>query len=341
MKYIVQAVVLPALCFTLCAETAGRVQLTVTNRAGQPIKGASITLERTDITWSKTIVTNDQGLALQVGLAPKDFVVTVKAEGYAGVKASERVPVGESLVKTYVLLTAAEARNEAPAAVAANTDDPLEVKRAEGSTAYYAAMGLYNEQKFAEALPLMETAHKNLTEAAAGLKDEKAKTDLKAWMPALERVYGVVLAEAAKNDPAKAALATEAEPYLLTALAKNPKDQPVILALVAVGKVTQDPERMKKYQAMLDTLIGPRPEVAYNEAVAKHNAGDEAGAKVALDKAIAMDPKYSESYYLLGVVQFSLGNPKAAKDAFRKYLELDPKGKKAGEVKEFLKELGK
>jgi len=341
MKYIVQAVVLPAICFTLCAETAGRLQVTVTNRAGQPVKGASIIMERTDITWSKTIVTNDRGLALQVGLAPKDYNVTVRCEGYAGLKVSETIPVGESLVRTYVLLTQAEARAEAPAVVAAASDDPLEIKRAEGSTAFYAAVALVNEQKFKEALPLLQTAYKNLTEAAAGLKDEKAKTDLQGWLPTLERVYGIVMAEVAKNDPAQAALATEAEPLLLRALEKNPKDQSVIVGLVAVGKVSQDPERMKKYQALLDAIIGPRPELAYNDAVAKHNAGDEAGAKVALDKAIAMDPRFSESYYLLGVVQFSLGNAKAAKEAFRKYLEIDPRGKKSGEVKEFLKELGK
>lgn len=341
MKNIVLAVVLPAICITLVAETAGRVQFTVTNREGKPIQGATILLERTDITWTKTITTNSKGLALQVGLAPKDFNVSVKAEGYVGLKSTETVPVGESLVKTFVLLTTAEARTEAPSAAAANSNDPVDAKRAEGSEAFYAAMNLYNEQKFTEALPLIEKAFKDLTEAATTLKDEKAKAELQAWLPTLERVYGVVLAEVAKDDPALAGKATLAEPYLLRALERNPQDKPIIVALVAVGKATQDPERIKKYNALLDAVMGPRPETAYNEAVAKHNAGDEAGAKLALDKAIATDPKFSESYYLLGVVQFSLGNSKAAKEAFRKYLELDPKGKKAAEVKEFLKELGK
>jgi TolA-binding protein len=70
--------------------------------------------------------------------------------------------------------------------------------------------------------------------------------------------------------------------------------------------------------------------------VAVFNAGDMKAAKDLLNKAIATDPKFPDSYYLLGMVEYGLTNLKGTKEAFLKYLEIAPTGKKAAEVKEML-----
>jgi tetratricopeptide (TPR) repeat protein len=313
----------------------------VNNKAGAPIKGAKVVMERTEITWTKTLTTNDKGVALQVGLEPKDFRVTISADGYGTLHSTEKVPVGEVLARTFVLLTPDETRAAAKTEGMPADVDPNMAKQAEGSDAYNQGIHFYNEQNFTAALPHLEIAYKNLAEAAANMKDATAKADLESKLPNIERVYAISMAEAAKGDDTKVDQAKQAEPMLVKALERNPKDSSVVTALLDVAAAKKDAEMTKKYQAMMDAIIGPRPELAYNDAVVKHNAGDEAGAKLFLDKAIAMDPKFSDSYYLLGVVQFSLTHVKEAKEAFRKYLEIDPKGKKSAEVKEFLKELGK
>ena len=187
----------------------------------------------------------------------------------------------------------------------------------------------------------MDTAVANLKEAAANMKDAEGKAKLEGNLPMVERVYGIVLAEVAKADPTRTDLVTKAEPILVKALERNPKDQNVVASLLQLAAVKKDEAMTAKYQAIMDALIGPRPELAYNDAVTKQTAGDNAGAKVSLQKAIKIDPKFTDSYYLMGVVEFSLGDVKAAKAAFRHYQEVAPTGKHAGEVKEFLKELGK
>ena len=341
MKNTMLALVLPALCMTLAAETSGRINFTIMNTAKAPIKNAKVLVERTEITWSKTLVTNDKGVVIQVGLEPKEFNFTVTAEGYQSVNFKEKVPLADVLSKTVTLLTPEEARAAAKASGAPVAADPNEAKESAGSEAYNSAIALYKEQKFDEALPLMDLAVANLRDAAANMKDPEAKGKLEANLPMVERVYGIVLAEVAKGDPAKADLAAKAEPILVKALERNPKDQNVVASLLQVAAVKKDPAMAAKYQAVLDALIGPRPELAYNDAVTKQTAGDNEGAKRSLLKAIAIDPKFTDSYYLMGVVEFSLGDVKAAKAAFRKYQEVAPSGKHSGEVKEFLKELGK
>ena len=51
------------------------------------------------------------------------------------------------------------------------------------------------------------------------------------------------------------------------------------------------------------------------------------------------DPLFSEGYYYLGKVRAQLADP-TAKEAYQKYLEVDPKGIFAVEVKQALKSDG-
>lgn len=59
-------------------------------------------------------------------------------------------------------------------------------------------------------------------------------------------------------------------------------------------------------------------------------------AKTAMETAVKADPLFSEAYYYLGKVRAQLGDP-TAKEAYQKYLEVDPKGIFAVEVRQALK----
>ena len=340
MRNLITALMIPAVCMTLAADSTGRISGKVLGKDGKPVPGVVITISRTDINWTKELKASDKGNFMQVGLEPKDFKFTVSAPGYQTYKEEFHVPLGDTLIKNITLLTGQEAGAEAlKTGGAVVVKAPVDDKTMTGSAAYNAGVEAYNQQKFAEALPFLEKAVTDLKEGLPAMKEGDARKAVETQIPVAERVYGICLFEVGKADAGKRDLLVKAGPYLAAAYEKNPKDQRLLVDLVEVAKANRDEAGQQKYQAALDTLIGPRPELAYNNGVTAFNDGKYKEAKEYVNKAIAMDPKFADSYWLLGVVNFGLNDIKGAKEAFRKYMEIAPTGKKAGEVKEFLKEL--
>jgi tetratricopeptide (TPR) repeat protein len=150
-------------------------------------------------------------------------------------------------------------------------------------------------------------------------------------MEKVERVLGICIAQAgAKKE--------EAEPYLLKALERNPKDERVIAGLIETSKAKQDVAAEQKYQGMLEAIQGPNPDVIYNKGVEAFNAGKTKEAKTHFLKTLEIDPKYAKAHYLFGMVEYANMNLKGTKQHFLQYLELAPTGDKAGEIKEMLKD---
>jgi tetratricopeptide (TPR) repeat protein len=86
----------------------------------------------------------------------------------------------------------------------------------------------------------------------------------------------------------------------------------------------------------VEKIEGPQAGNSFNRAVDLYNAGDLSGAKPHLKKAIEIDPKFPDSYYLIAICEFADGNLAAAKTNLQKYLELAPNGKYAKDVKDYL-----
>ena len=333
MRRLALALMLPAICVSLHAEQTGRISGKVLNKEGKPIPGAKVNLKRIDRNWSKDLIPDKNGNFLQVGLEPKDFTMTVTAEGYVTYTESPvKIPLADVIVKNITLLTPAEARTQAPAGGAqAIPEDPGAALDIEGRDAFNSAIPLYNEGKYEEALPLVDKAFKTLTEASQKLKDEQAKADLVPELLKIERVLGICIAQAgAKKE--------DAEPYLLKALERNPKDERAVVGLIETSKAKGDKAAEQKYVAMLETLQGPNPDLIYNKGVEAFNAGKTKEAKAHLTKALEVDPKYAEAHYLLAMVEFGENNLKGTKHNLQKYLELAPAGKNAATAKEMLKD---
>ena len=340
MRNLIQAIMIPAVCLTLAADSTGRITGKVTTSDGKPVANASINLTRADINWAKDLKVSDKGTFMQVGLEPKDYKVTVSAPGLQTYVEDIHIPLGEALTRNFVLKTPQEATAEAIKNGAAKpADATMDTKATSGAAAYNTGIEFYNQQKFAEALPFLEKAAKDLREGVATMPEGEDKKAMEAQVPVGERVYGLALYSVAKSDAASADLALKAEPFLVTANARDPKDQRVLVALLEIAKQKQDAVATKKYQDALDLLIGPRPEASYNDGVTAYKENRFQDTKDCVNKAIALDPKFADAYYLLGMADVNLGDLKGAKEAFKKYIEVAPTGKHAAEAKEVIKEL--
>jgi tetratricopeptide (TPR) repeat protein len=92
--------------------------------------------------------------------------------------------------------------------------------------------------------------------------------------------------------------------------------------------------------------LSPNPAVAYfNLCATSYNAGNTEAALAACDKAIAADPAKADAYFIKGSVMVGNGAvdpkgkfavPKGTVETLKKYLELQPTGAHASDVKEML-----
>jgi tetratricopeptide (TPR) repeat protein len=331
MRRLILAFAVPAVCLSLQAQTTGQIVGKVLNKEGKPVPGAKVNLRRLDIKWSLDLISDKNGSFFQVGLEPREYVLTVTAAGYVDyVEKPVKIPLGAALARNITLLTPTEARSQAPSAGSqAPSDDAGADLNAAGRETFNQAIPFYNEGRFGEALPLVEKAYKTLNEAKDALKDEKAKAELAPELLKTERVLGICMARAgAKKE--------EAEPFLLKALERNPKDEPVIQCLVETSKAKGDAAAEQKYNDLLENLHGPNPDAVYNKGVTAFNAGRTKEAKAHWVKTLEIAPTYAEAHFMLAMVDFGDNNLKGTKQHLQKYLELAPSGKNAATAKEML-----
>lgn len=331
---IVPALITMTMGLSLAAQSTGSLQGKVLDSKGKPVPSVKVVVSKIGINWTKELKVNGQGKFFQVGFTPGDYAITVSAPGFCEMKDQDHIGVGIVLQKDVVLLTPSEAVKSGKATAAV---DPSAVAEAKGLESYNQAVSFYNEKKFAEALPLFESATKDLDESLAKATDATVKAETEKKLITIERPFAFSLMEVAKTDEArKAEFMAKAEPMLLKAFERNPKDQNAIVYLLDVSNAKQDAEGSKKYQAALDTILGPRPEQAYNQGVELYNAGKLAEAKPFLQKAIAIKAEFAEAYYLLAMCEFTEMNLKGTKTNLQKYLALEPAGKHSAEVKAML-----
>lgn len=334
MKYIIPAIIATALPLALSAQTTGTIQGKVSDSKGNPIPTAKVVLSKVAVTWVKEIKVGSDGKFLQVGLEPKEYEITVSAPGYVDHKERERITILTMAKKEYVLMTPEEA---VKAGKATGTIDPGAAAESAALDSYNQAVAAYKEKNFEVALPLFESSIKGITESIEKTADETVKAETKKKLETMERPYTFCLMEASKLDEArKADFMAKAAPLLGKMYEKNTKDQNAVYFLLEIAKAKNDAAEIQKFQAAYDAIVGPDPNVAYNQGVELYNAGKLSEAKPHLQKALSIKADYAEAYYLLAMCEFADMNLKGTKTNLQKYLELAPTGKYAAEVKAML-----
>ena len=113
-------------------------------------------------------------------------------------------------------------------------------------------------------------------------------------------------------------------------------------------KLKKNPEAIAAFTKAAG--MDPNPGTAYyNLCATQYNTGNTEGALAACDKAIAADPAKADAYFIKGSLllgastmdkQGKLQAPPGTAEALNKYLEIDPSGGHAADVKEMLAAIG-
>jgi len=228
------------------------------------------------------------------------YTMTWSAPGYQPVTEPMKLKLGDVTNKDVALNPAnARATSSAPAP---------EAKPDPSTAAYNEGAQLFNASKYPEAAA-------KFTEAVT------AKPDLIAGWQALARTEIQTKEYAKAIEAANKALAGDPDEVDMYAV--------LYTAYTATGDKAKAAEAKKKLPANAGSL--------FNDAAKLINSGKDAQAEPLLKQAIAIDDKFAQAYYELGMVYVRMGKNADAKANLQKYLDLEPNGKDAATAKEMLK----
>lgn len=354
------------------AQTA-TLEGTVKDENGQPLKGATIVLDRTDIKGHYTVKTDKKGHWLYTGLPLGTFNISCVVNGKTvdqvnGVKAQ----FGEDANKPIDFdLRAAKQQQQATAA--ANANGQLTPQQERGMTAeqkakYEAQLkqreeqikknkalnDAYNagkaamEQAQADTDPAKkaadyQTAVDNLTKAS-----EIDPNQLAVWDNLGEAYYD--LGKAQTGDQRNKSLDQAVAAYQKS-LALKPDDAAVYNQIGNVygaeHKIPEAEEALTK-AAQLDPSMAAK--AYFNMGANLVNSGQGDKAAEFFKKATEADPNYAEAWFQLGSSLMSKGSvdsktgqqvyPPDTAPALQKYLALQPAGPHAQEAQAMLQAMG-
>jgi tetratricopeptide (TPR) repeat protein len=316
--------VVTATLFVVCAAVPAFAQSLVRGRvvdsAGKPVPDATITFDAQNVSMTRQAKTDGKGEFLIIGLNSGPYKMTATKEGVGSDIVNAPVTQGQNQPLTFTLRPAAPA--------GARVD----------------ASGSGDENKKAAAA-LQALAKQGADHLAAGRNDEAiaAYTQIVAQAPTCADCYfNLGVAHMNKKQYAEAEAAfkkvTEIKPdnaqaYTQLASLYNAQRKFDLAADASANAA--------KYSTATTPGVGGNAEALYNQGVVMFNGGKFADAKTAFEGATKADPKMAMAHYQLGMTALNLGDFGLAVSSLQTYLQLDPDGPKAAEVKASLPALEK
>jgi tetratricopeptide (TPR) repeat protein len=267
----------------------------------QPIEGAVIKIEATS---GKTVkleqkAKKDGTFTIFVLDGTLKYKFNVSAPGYVPYEEVIKMKLGETNTRDFELMKEGSAPQGGAAPAGTAADPAVE--------AFNAGAALSNSGDTAGAMAKFEEA-------------VTLKPDLTAGWMALARVAVKEKKYEKAITAAKKALEIDDEDVdMWTALYQS---------YTALGDKANAAIAEKKMPANASKL--------FNEAARLINEGKDPEAEKALQRAVAVDEKFAQAWYELGMIHVRAGKSSDAKAELTKYLELDPKGKDAATAKEML-----
>jgi tetratricopeptide (TPR) repeat protein len=295
------------------AAQSGAVKGKVVDAQGQPVEGATITIQSAEsATRRHETKSNKKGEFFQIGLAPGQYKVSAEKD-----KLSQsfeiRVRLGDPQNVNFVLAPGSGGSG------GSMTKEEAAKKEAEIRKAFDDAIALSNAGKDAEAI-----AKFNEIIAAA---------------PKCAACYGNIGAihlKAKEYDKAEAAYkqATTIDPNFAGGYAGlvNVYNAQRKFAEAEAAAAQQEKAEAASGGGAGGAGGGASADAAYNRGVVQWNANKFAEAKDQFSAAIKANPNHAESHFMLGKVLINLGQLGEAATEFETYLKLAPDGPNAKEA---------
>lgn len=304
----------------------GLVRGKVTDENGAPVRDAVATFQAEGSQMQRQTKTDARGEFLVVGLEATRYKITVAKEGFVTDAISVGVLRENNQLLEFRLTSAKAAATAAPTVVSEGPAIPVT-----------AAVAGTDPKATAALQALAKTAVEALN---GGRNDEAiaAFTEIVAASPQCADCYvnlGVAHVNKQEYPQAEAAFkkatgikADHAEAYE---------------RLAAVYSAQKKFDLAAEASKNAATLIGAAPAASgggggnfaalYNQGVALFNGGKFAEAKIAFESAANADPKMAMAHYHLGIAAVNVGDLALAVRALERYLQLEPNGDKAAEIK--------
>jgi len=293
------------------AGTQGRVTGKVTDSAGNPVEGVTITIVTPAIrNFKLTVATKKDG---SYGFIVNDatLLYDMKFEKAGFAEANVTKKKFSTTDVTFVNQTLLKP-SEAPAGKAGAPAAPAPPSASDqGTLAYNEAVDLINAgNKDGAEAKLLEATGKNPDLPQAWQALAVISHDKKNWAKALE--YGQ---KALDLDPSMTNL------YGL---------------LVDSADKSGDKAAAAQWRKKYDEANPDSPELLYNKGIDAYNKKKMKDAEASLLKAIEARPTFALAHFWLGMTSFNLNKKAQAREHLEKYLELDPSGSEAATAKEIL-----
>jgi len=287
----------------------------VMNEKGEPVEGAAVVIQGTDVKREYTVKTNKKGEYFYMGIPFGVYRVIVRATGYQPDFAENIRPnINQDSEIPFTLKPGADHK----LAFELSKEELEQIKQQQGKAQQ-------QKQTVSEANALLQAGS---TLAAQGKHSEA----LAEFKKALEKAPDepVILAHIAgalmNTNQLAEALATYQK-----AIALKPDDAALYTNMgVLLGKMGKPEEAKEAFKKAASINPAAAAQNFYNQGATLVNSGHAAEAADAFRQAVQADPNFAEAYYQLGICLS--GNeasfPEAVK-ALQKYMEI---GKNADEV---------
>lgn len=296
----------------------------VLDPSGKPVPDVTVTFVAQFVSLSRTAKTDNKGEFLIVGLPSGQYAVSAEKEGIGNDKIMTMVTQGQNPPMTLTLKPAAASGG--------------------GGSVIGAPAGADAEAKKA-AQALQALAKTGSDALAAGNNDGAiaAYSDVVAKAPTCGDCYfNLGLAHMNKKQLAEAEAAFK---KAIEIKADNVNAHTQLASVYNQQRkfdlAAEESALAAKYSASTNPAGGGNAEALYNQGVTLFNGAKFAEAKAAFEGATKADPKHALAHYQLGMTALNLGDFNLAVSSLETYLQLDPSGPKAAEVKASLPGLQK
>jgi tetratricopeptide (TPR) repeat protein len=335
------------------AQTSG-VEGIVKGPDGQPVKGAVVKFDRTDIKGHYEVKTDKKGHYGHYGLPLGTYDITVEIDGKMADKLNKvRTQLGDPMTENFDLKASQQQSQELAHAAATGTlSKDQERSMSADQKAQFEKQNKEREATIAKNKALGDAY--NAGKAAMDAKNyDDAITNFEKAI-AIDANQAVIYSQLAgayeANAAAKPAEAQAMRDKEFEAWKKAIELAPTDAAFynnyaLALGKAKQIPEMQANIEKAAQIDPTNAGKYYYNLGAVLMNGGQNDPACAAFKKAIDTDANYADAQYQYGVCMVSKATvgpdgkvvpPPGTIDAFQKYLQLKPDGSNAEAAKAML-----